>query len=139
VRHWKVWHSKHTGPGAYGGSASQAARFRTRMQVDAFLKEHEVYDLTWRISSRTGRHSASSEREKLSFEPALDMVVVADTSPINYLVLIEQIDLLTRLYTRILIPPAVLAELKHPLAPKPVATGPAIRLNGWKFLARKTA
>jgi predicted nucleic acid-binding protein len=32
------------------------------------------------------------------------MVVVADTSPINYLVLIEQIDLLTRLYTRILIP-----------------------------------
>ena len=46
------------------------------------------------------------------------MVVVADTSPINYLVLIGQIDLLTRLYTRILIPPAVLAELKHPLAPK---------------------
>jgi predicted nucleic acid-binding protein len=37
------------------------------------------------------------------------MVVVADTSPINYLVLIEQIDLLTRLYRRILIPPAVLA------------------------------
>ena len=48
------------------------------------------------------------------------MVVVADTSPINYLVLIGQIDLLMRLYTRILIPPAVLAELKHPLAPKPV-------------------
>ena len=48
------------------------------------------------------------------------MVVVADTSPINYLVLIGQIDLLARLYARILIPPAVLAELKHPLAPKPV-------------------
>jgi predicted nucleic acid-binding protein len=48
------------------------------------------------------------------------MVVVADTSPINYLVLIEQIDLLARLYTRILIPPAVLAELKHPLAPTAV-------------------
>jgi predicted nucleic acid-binding protein len=45
------------------------------------------------------------------------MVVVADTSPINYLVFIKQIDLLTRLYTRILIPPAVLAELQHPLAP----------------------
>jgi predicted nucleic acid-binding protein len=45
------------------------------------------------------------------------MVVVADTSPINYLVLIKQIDLLPRLYKRILIPPAVLAELKHPLAP----------------------
>jgi predicted nucleic acid-binding protein len=48
------------------------------------------------------------------------MVVVADTSPINYLVLIAQIDLLAGLYKHILIPPAVLAELKHPLAPKPV-------------------
>ncbi|MEO5924644.1 MAG: hypothetical protein ABIR70_12535 [Bryobacteraceae bacterium] len=48
------------------------------------------------------------------------MVVIADTSPINYLVLIAQIDLLKQLYARILIPPAVLAELKHPLAPKPV-------------------
>ena len=48
------------------------------------------------------------------------MVVVADTSPINYLVLIAQIDFLVVLYGRILIPPAVLAELRHPLAPKPV-------------------
>lgn len=48
------------------------------------------------------------------------MVVVADTSPINYLVLIAQIDLLRQLYARILIPPAVLAELKHPVAPKSV-------------------
>jgi len=48
------------------------------------------------------------------------MVVVADTSPINYLILIGQVELLNRLYTRILIPPAVLAELNHPLAPEPV-------------------
>ena len=48
------------------------------------------------------------------------MVVVADTSPINYLILIAQIDLLKQLYARMLIPPAVLAELKHPVAPKPV-------------------
>lgn len=48
------------------------------------------------------------------------MVVVADTSPINYLVLIGQIDLLEQLYARILMPPAVLAELKHPMAPKSV-------------------
>jgi predicted nucleic acid-binding protein len=49
------------------------------------------------------------------------MVVVADTSPINYLVLIAHIDLLARLYARIVTPPAaVLAELQHPLAPKPV-------------------
>ena len=48
------------------------------------------------------------------------MVVVADTSPINYLVLIAQIKVLEQLYGRILIPPAVLAELKHPVAPRPV-------------------
>jgi predicted nucleic acid-binding protein len=48
------------------------------------------------------------------------MIVVADTSPINYLVLIDQIDLLEQLYTRILIPSAVLAELKHPVAPRAV-------------------
>lgn len=34
--------------------------------------------------------------------------------------LIGQIDLLRQLYTRVLVPPAVLAELKHPAAPKPV-------------------
>ena len=53
-------------------------------------------------------------------ESALDMIVVADTSPINYLILIRQIDLLTQLYKQILIPTAVLAELEHPGAPKAV-------------------
>ena len=48
------------------------------------------------------------------------MVVVADTSPVNYLVLIGQIGILPQLYTRVLIPPAVLDELKHPAAPEPV-------------------
>jgi predicted nucleic acid-binding protein len=48
------------------------------------------------------------------------MVVVADTSPVNYLILIGQIEILHRLYTRILIPPAVLDELKHRVAPEPV-------------------
>lgn len=43
------------------------------------------------------------------------MVVVADTSPINYLVLIAQIDLLKQLYARILIPPAVLVRMERPL------------------------
>lgn len=48
------------------------------------------------------------------------MIVVADTSPINYLILIGQINLLKHLYTRTLIPSAVLAELAHPMAPQPV-------------------
>ena len=45
------------------------------------------------------------------------MVIVADTSPVNYLVLIDQIEILPRLYTRVLIPPAVFDELTHPAAP----------------------
>lgn len=48
------------------------------------------------------------------------MIVVADTSPINYLVLIGQVNLLKQLYSRVLIPSAVLAELQNPLAPEAV-------------------
>jgi predicted nucleic acid-binding protein len=48
------------------------------------------------------------------------MIVIADTSPVNYLILIRQIHLLKALYSRTLIPPAVLSELKHPLAPQAV-------------------
>ena len=48
------------------------------------------------------------------------MIVVADTSPINYLVLIERIGILPRLYGRVLIPPAVFDELSHRAAPTAV-------------------
>ena len=47
-------------------------------------------------------------------------VVVADTSPLNYLVLIESIDVLPRLYRRIVIPQEVFSELTDPDAPRPV-------------------
>jgi predicted nucleic acid-binding protein len=43
--------------------------------------------------------------------------IVADTSPLNYLVLIEAIDVLPQLYGRVIIPPAVFAELSDPQAP----------------------
>ncbi len=45
------------------------------------------------------------------------MIVVADTSPLNYLVLIGEADLLHRLYDRVLIPQAVLSELQHSETP----------------------
>ena len=38
-------------------------------------------------------------------------MVVSDTSPLNYLVLINQINLLQQLYGRVLIPESVLEEL----------------------------
>ena len=48
-------------------------------------------------------------------------VVVADTSPLNYLILIEHIDLLPRLYRRIIIPVEVLRELNDDGAPRRVS------------------
>jgi predicted nucleic acid-binding protein len=48
------------------------------------------------------------------------MIVVADTSPINYLILIEEIDILTKMYGRVVIPPAVREELLRPSAPEVV-------------------
>jgi predicted nucleic acid-binding protein len=45
------------------------------------------------------------------------MLVVADTTPLNYLILIDHIDILAPLYGRVIIPQAVAAELRHPRAP----------------------
>jgi predicted nucleic acid-binding protein len=45
-------------------------------------------------------------------------VIVSDTTPLNYLVLIEAVDILPRLYTRVLIPPAVREELNQPNTPE---------------------
>jgi predicted nucleic acid-binding protein len=47
-------------------------------------------------------------------------VVVADTGPLRYLVLIEAIDLLPKLFGRVLIPEIVSAELNRPSTPSPV-------------------
>jgi len=50
------------------------------------------------------------------------MIAVADTTPLNYLVLIHRADLLHQLFGRVLIPPAVFAELRDPEAPPLVQT-----------------
>src|SRR5437016_334241 len=48
------------------------------------------------------------------------MVVIADASPLNYLVLINQIELLHRLFTEVFVPDAVLEELNRPETPPEV-------------------
>lgn len=48
------------------------------------------------------------------------MVVVSDTSPLCYLVLIDLINLLPELYGKVIIPSAVLNELSVPQAPEAV-------------------
>jgi len=56
--------------------------------------------------------------------------VVSDTSPINYLIRVEKIDLLPQLFGEILIPPAVLQELQDAGAPLAVREW-AFKLPSW--------
>ena len=46
------------------------------------------------------------------------MLVVVDTTPINYLVLIDHVLLLASLYEQVIIPRAVAAELPAPESPR---------------------
>jgi predicted nucleic acid-binding protein len=48
------------------------------------------------------------------------MIVVSDTSPLNYLILIGHVEVLPQLFGRVLTPPAVLVELQHSHAPESV-------------------
>jgi predicted nucleic acid-binding protein len=48
--------------------------------------------------------------------------IVADTTPLNYLVLIQAAEILSNLYGKVSIPPAVKAELSHANAPHVVHT-----------------
>ena len=48
------------------------------------------------------------------------MLVVSDTSPLNYLILIKSVDVLPSLYGRVAAPRMVLRELLDPEAPPPV-------------------
>ena len=49
-------------------------------------------------------------------------VVVSDTTPLHYLLLIDQVSILEKLYGRVIVPPAVMQELGHPAAPPVVAS-----------------
>lgn len=48
------------------------------------------------------------------------MIIVSDTSPLNYLILIGYQDVLPTLFGQIIIPQAVLAELRHPKTPEAI-------------------
>jgi len=50
------------------------------------------------------------------------MIIVSNTSPINYLILIGHINLLPELFDAIIIPQAVYSELSDASAPSPVQT-----------------
>jgi len=58
------------------------------------------------------------------------MIVVADSGPLHYLILLDQIDLLHRFYGQVLIPDAIAQELCAAAAPSPVS-GWIARLPEW--------
>ena len=58
------------------------------------------------------------------------MIVVSDTSPLNYLTLIGADQVLPSLFGRVLAPPEVLAEMQHAKAPPQVSAW-ALRPPAW--------
>ena len=48
------------------------------------------------------------------------MIVISDTTPLNYLILIGEQEVLAQLFGRVIIPPAVLEEMKRAKTPEPV-------------------
>lgn len=65
-------------------------------------------------------------------------MVVSDTSPLNYLILIQRINLLPQLYTLVLIPRSVLEELNAPETPDLVRTW-GVGLPDWLEVSRDVA
>jgi len=57
------------------------------------------------------------------------MIVIADTTPLNYLVLIEHVEVLAALYTRVVVPETVALELKRKFAPVRVRPDPPFDLT----------
>ena len=58
------------------------------------------------------------------------MIVVADASPLNYLIQVKSDSLIRDLYRRVLVPARVMEELRHPSAPASVAAW-CSRLPSW--------
>jgi predicted nucleic acid-binding protein len=48
------------------------------------------------------------------------MIVVSDTSPLNYLILIDAVDLLPQIFGQVYAPSEVVEELKHVGSPEAV-------------------
>lgn len=61
------------------------------------------------------------------------MIVVSDASPLNVLVRIGHVEILSNLFGSVIIPPAVAAELTHARTPDPVRNWLAVRHESVAF------
>ena len=66
-------------------------------------------------------------------------VVIADTSPLNYLALIGEVEILRALYNKVVVPPEVLVELLDSDAPLPVRDWVRSRPAWFEVRAVRTA
>ncbi len=66
------------------------------------------------------------------------MIVVADASPLNYLIQIDCDTLLPRLFGKVVVPAAVIEELRHPATPPAVASW-LVQMPAWIEVRAVTA
>lgn len=66
------------------------------------------------------------------------MIIISNTSPLNLLIPIGEVDVLPRLYERVVIPPRVAAELSHPQASQSVRDWIADRPEWLEIIAPQT-
>jgi predicted nucleic acid-binding protein len=58
------------------------------------------------------------------------MIVVADSGPLHYLILLDHSELLRRFYSRVVVPDAVAANCPPPVRLRQCATGSSNRHHG---------
>ena len=117
----------------------------TRDALDGFLKAHGV-PLDYSVEDVADERALGVPTVAGHGLALSGVIAVADASPLHYLILIGHIDLLPTLFSRILVPPAVLNELRHPQAPRArarvgerpthVARMPGARAHGRRSPAR---
>jgi predicted nucleic acid-binding protein len=66
------------------------------------------------------------------------MLVIADNTPLRYLILLGYVDILPALYGRVILPRTVVTELQHPKTPPVVRTWVA-RLPAWIEVRQATS
>src|SRR5215510_3227235 len=71
-------------------------------------------------SVHRGRCGRGSRRSSGSRNPLRPMIVVADSGPLHYLILLDQTELLHRFYGEVIVPEAVRHELTVAKSPQPV-------------------
>ncbi len=100
----------------------QLLGFDSRFDVHGFLKEHRAYmhmtmeniqrdtEAAWSAVVESPRRNGNQPRSSR-------MIVIADTSPLNYLIWIGEVEVLPALYARVVVPPIVCKELSREGAP----------------------